>query len=95
MTISFNVTYADKTVSTITIPTEDGGVQTSTMTVFGCEFDDAGIQTWNGDIPVNEPILTPTSELLQRLIDIYGQSLVGKTIVIDLEDANGNIVRLT
>jgi hypothetical protein len=94
MAIQYVVTHSDKYISTSEIVDNNGDIQRCSATIYVCEFDNNGWQMWNGDIPINEAPLTPTSELTQRLIDIYGVLLAGKTIVIDLEDVNGNIVRL-
>jgi len=94
MATQFVITHSDKYLVTFETPESNGGTQISTATMYVSEFDNNGWQSWNGDIPTNEPVLTPTSELIQKLIDVYGVLLAGKTIIIDLEDVDGNIVRL-
>lgn len=87
-------THTDKYTLTVNDVDNNGNSQVSTASMYVCEFDNGGEQSWNGDFPINEPLIAPTSEIVQRLIDIYGTSLIGRKLVIDLEDTSGNILRL-
>lgn len=95
MIIQYTITDASKYIDEETVVDIEGNPIISRWQMYSCAFDNENTQSWNGDIPLNEPVLTPTSELIQNLIDVYGVSLIGKTITIDLNDADGNIVRLT
>ena len=94
MTTELLVTYSDKYILSVDSTDSEGNTQISTANMYACEFNNEGQFSWNGDFPLTEPVITPTSELVQQLINVYGQSLTGKKIVVDLEDVNGNIVRL-
>lgn len=95
MIVQYTITDASKYIDEETVVDSEGNPIVSRWQMYSCAFDGGIPQSWNGDIPVNEPVLTPTSELIQNLIDVYGVSLIGKTITIDLNDADGNIVRLS
>jgi hypothetical protein len=95
MPTQFTITNARKYIDTNIVIDSNNNSIVNEWTMYDCEFDSNGVSSWCGDIPFNEPILTPTSELVQRLIDVYGIALIGKTIVIDLDNVDGNIVRLT
>lgn len=94
MAIQFLVTHSDKYIKTESVQDSEGNDIVSQWQMYECEFDSTGVNAWNGDIPLNEPLLTSNSEIIQRLIDVYDVALIGKTIVIDLENPDGNIVRL-
>lgn len=94
MATQYTITYARKYTDTSSVIDSNGDTIVNEWHMYECEFDSNGVSSWNGDMPLNEPILTPTSEIIQRLIDVYDTSLQGKTIVIDLSDPDGNIVRL-
>lgn len=51
---------------------------------------------WNGDMTVKLPFMfgSPWDSMFQALIDIYGDSLVGKKIIYDPAEPNGNIMRV-
>jgi hypothetical protein len=51
---------------------------------------------WNGDMTVRLPFTfaSPWDSMFQALIDIYGDSLVGKQIIYDPSEPNGNIMRV-
>lgn len=92
--VQYVITSANKFVDEQIVLDNEGNPLVNTWQMYSCVFDDGPENNWNGDVPLNEQMLTPSSEIIQRLIDVYGSSLTGKTVVIDLEDANGNIVRL-
>jgi len=92
--VQYAITNADKYVDEQTVLDSEGNAIVNTWQMYSCAFDDGIVNSWNGDIPLNEPILTPNSEIIQRLIDVYGVNLIGKTIIVDLENVDGNIVRL-
>lgn len=94
MATQYTITYARQYIDTRTVMDSNDNAIVNECHMYECEFDNNGVFSWNGDMPLNEPILTPTSEIIQRLIDAYDTSLQGKTIVIDLSDPDGNIVRL-
>lgn len=95
MIVQYTITNADKYVDEQTVIDSEGNPIVSRWQMYSCAFDGGTSQSWNGDIPIDEPLLTPTSELIQKLIDVYGTLLIGKTITIDLNNTDGNIVRLT
>lgn len=92
--VQYLITSADKYVDEQTVLDSEGNPLVNTWQMYSCAFDNGEVNNWNGDVPLNEQLLTPTSEVMQRLIDVYGPALVGKTIFIDLENVDGNIVRL-
>jgi hypothetical protein len=92
--VQYLITNVDKYVDEQTVLDSEGNPLLNTWQMYSCAFDNGEIKHWNGDVPLNEPLLTPTSEIIQRLIDVYGSALSGKTIAVDLENVDGNIVRL-
>lgn len=92
--VQYQITNASKYIDEQTVFDSDGNPLVNTWQMYSCSFDNEVLNTWNGDIPLNEPLLTSNSELMQRLIDVHGQDIIGKTIIVDLENMDGNIVRL-
>lgn len=92
--VQYVITDASKYVDEQTVFDNEGNPLVNTWQMYSCAFDNGEVNNWNGDVPLNEQLLTPASEIMQRLIDVYESALVGKTIIIDLENVDGNIVRL-
>jgi hypothetical protein len=51
---------------------------------------------WNGDATVTIPFsfASPWDSVFQSLMDIYGDTLIGKQIIYDPAEPNGNIIRI-
>jgi hypothetical protein len=51
---------------------------------------------WNGDSVTEEPfgMSSPWDYIFKSLIDIYGVSLIGKTLTLDVTDIDGNILKV-
>lgn len=51
---------------------------------------------WNGDVVKEEPfgMSSPWDYIFKSLIDQYGVTLIGKTITLDVNDPDGNIVKV-
>jgi len=51
---------------------------------------------WNGDMTVTLPFsfVSPWDAMFQSLIDFYGDALIGKQVIYDPTEPNGNIMRV-
>lgn len=51
---------------------------------------------WSGDMTVKLPFTfsSPWDSMFQALVDFYGDSLIGKQVIYDPTEPNGNIMRV-
>jgi len=51
---------------------------------------------WNGSMTLTLPFVfgSPWDAMFQALIDVYGDTLIGKQIIYDPSEPNGNIMRV-
>lgn len=78
-----------------TIP-ENTTLQTPAMNMFVLQTGVNTTYEWNGDMTVALPFSfgSPWDSMFQALITIYGDSLVGKQVIYDPAEPNGNIMRI-
>ena len=78
--------------STVTHP--NGDVDIITTSVYYLESTPGTVITWSADVTEAEPFTmsSPWDYIFKSLIDRYGPSFVGKTVTLDLNNPDGNIL---
>lgn len=71
-------------------------LQTPEMPMYKLQTGYATTYEWNGNMTVKLPFSfeQPWDAVFQALIDFYGDALIGKQVIYDPEEPNGNIMRI-
>lgn len=75
---------------------ENNQLQTPEVPMYVLQTSENTTFEWCGDMTVKMPFTfgSPWDSMFQALIDVYGDSLIGKQVVYDPAEPNGNIMRV-
>lgn len=71
-------------------------LQTPKIPMYVLQTGENTVYEWNGNMTVTLPFVfgSPWDAMFQALIDVYGDALIGKQIIYDPSEPNGNIMRV-
>jgi hypothetical protein len=71
-------------------------LQTPEIPMYVLQTGENTVYEWNGNMTVTLPFVfgSPWDSMFQALIDVYGDALIGKQIIYDPSEPNGNIMRV-
>jgi hypothetical protein len=78
------------------VQTESGDTHFSDVHTYFLKGSPEASSEWSGNVVQEEPfgMGSPWDFIFKGLIDKYGVNLIGKTITLDIDDADGNIVKV-
>ncbi len=91
-----NVIDCGKYVIETSVTKEDGTVELVPTNMYYLYGSPETSAEWNGDGVKEEPfgMGSPWDYIFKSLIDIHGLTLIGKTLTLDVNDPDGNIVKV-